>query len=136
MTSMSVAEYNLEMAKTGLKVGAVIEVFDQHVHPKTQVLEYKPHRVKVIDTKYEMKHVYVEFLKSNPWHEAGGHWVYRGQTLKFCYDRHTGMWLREGITPEVVRTYNDQGQTVYFELSYTKQFLVFSGMKLPDNVKI
>jgi hypothetical protein len=80
--------------------------------------------VKVVEQKNEGRLVTVEFLETKQWHEAGGHWVYKGQLMNFKFEPITCTWLREGLTPEVIRSIGANGRSIYFELSYTRQYLL------------
>ena len=107
-------------------VGKQIHVFDERlVHKYERTFrQFDPVPARVKEVKNDAKEVIVEFLTSRPWYEAGGHWVYKGEEMKFLFDPVTCTWLREGITPEVVRTIGSQGKSKYFELSYTRQYLI------------
>jgi len=106
--------------------GAKVQLFDEK--PTEQygrtIRKLAPLQVKVTHQTPDGKEITVEFLDSRPWYEAGGHWVQKGQTMKFKFDSITCTWLREGLTPEVVRSIGPSGKSLYFELSYTRQYLL------------
>jgi hypothetical protein len=121
-------EYCLELGKKVFIPGARVWVFDEKPSSKDPIKHiYFPIKARVISQENEGKSILVEFRETRRWHEAGGHWIHKGQTLQFKFDPITCTWLREGLTPEVVRTIGPDGRSRYFELSYTRQFLI-----LPD----
>lgn len=111
--------------------GSKVWLFDEKPVDKygRVIRKFSPIQVKVIDVKNEGKLVNVEFLETRPWYEAGGHWVQKGQHMVFKFDPITCTWLREGLTPEVVRSYGPDGKSRYFELSYTRQYLLLPSSK-------
>jgi hypothetical protein len=100
--------------------GKSVWIFDEH--PKYKKLIPIP--AKIIQRKNEGKHLVVEFQVNRPWYEAGGHWIYKGQQMTFHFDPITCKWLREGLTPEVIRSYGKDGKSRYFELTYTRQYIM------------
>lgn len=118
-----------EILNIGLKYfipGAKVWLFDEKPTDKygRTIRKLYPIQVKVVEQKNEGKMVTVEFQETRQWYEAGGHWVQRGQLMMFKFDPITCTWLREGLTPEVVRSIGANGKSKYFELSYTRQYLL------------
>lgn len=119
-------EQLLALGQRHFVVGAVAWVFDERVAEKyNRTLRiFDPLQAKVVTQSDDGKTVEVEFQQTRRWMEAGGHWVYKGQRLRFHFEPRTCMWLREGLTSEVVRSYGQGSQPRYFELSHTRQYLV------------
>jgi len=118
-----------EILTIGLKYfipGAKVWLFDEKPTEKygRPVRKLYPIQVKVINQENDGKLVTVEFQKTQQWYEAGGHWVQKGQLMTFKFDPVTCTWLREGLTPEVVRSIGVNGKSKYFELTYTRQYLL------------
>jgi hypothetical protein len=107
-------------------LGAKVWLFDEKPTDKYGriIRKLDPIQVKVTEVKNEGKLITVEFQETRQWYEAGGHWVQKGQTMNFKFDPVTCTWLREGLTPEVVRSIGANGKSKYFELSYTRQYLL------------
>jgi hypothetical protein len=116
----------LALGMNYFRVGEKVWLFDEKPLDKygRVIRKLSPIQVKVVDVKNDAKIVIVEFLETRPWYEAGGHWVQKGQKMMFKFDPVTCTWLREGLTPEVVRSYGPDGKSKYFELSYTRQYLL------------
>ena len=106
--------------------GAKVWLFDEKPVDKygRVIKKMHPIQVKVLEQKNEGKVVIVEFQETRQWYESGGHWVHKGQQMTFKFDPVTCVWLREGLTPEVVRSYGPNGKSIYFELSFTRQYLL------------
>lgn len=119
-------EQILALGVSYFRVGENVWLFDEKPVDKygRVIRKFNPIQVKVVEVKNDGKLVKVEFLETRPWYEAGGHWVQRGQKMLFKFDSTTCTWLREGLTPEVVRSYGSDGKSKYFELSYTRQYLL------------
>lgn len=107
-------------------LGAVVDVFDETVTEKNGRVgrKYDPIHARVVNVENDSKLITVEFLDTRKWHEAGGHSVHRKQQMKFKFDSVTCKWLREGLTAEVVRSIGPDGRSRYFELKYTRQYLI------------
>jgi HD-GYP domain-containing protein (c-di-GMP phosphodiesterase class II) len=116
----------ISIAKQHLMPGHIVMVFDEiKIENRGRLIkQFYPIKSKVIKQENDGKSITVEFVESRPWYEAGGHFVYKGQQMKFKFDPVTCTWLREGLTPEVVRTIGSNGKSRYFELSYTRQYLI------------
>ena len=84
-----------------------------------------PIRARVISQENEGKKIQIKFLQTEIWNEAGGHTVEKGDCLFFIFEPITCKWLRDGLTAEVVRSFDSKGKSRYFELSFTRQYLVF-----------
>lgn len=119
-------EKTLDIGKQYFTPGTKVWVFDEKVSHKYDrpIRSFDPLPVKVIEQSSDGKVITIEFMETRRWYEAAGHWVYRGQCMKFKFDPITCMWLREGLTPEVCRSFGSNGKSVYFELSYTRQYLL------------
>lgn len=106
--------------------GAKVWLFDEKPTDKygRTIRKLYPIQVKVTEQKNEGKWVTVEFQETRQWYEAGGHWVQKGQLMNFKFDPITCTWLRENLTPEVARSIGSNGKSKYFELSYTRQYLL------------
>jgi hypothetical protein len=118
-------KYKNEILQQGLEYftpGAVIYIFDE-IKLKSAL---KPHpiRARVIQQTPDGKQIQIEFLDTRPWYEAGGHMIHRGQKMNFKFEPITCKWLREGLTAEVVRSYGHDNKSEYFQLSYTRQYLL------------
>lgn len=118
-----------EILSIGLKyfiLGAKVWLFDEKPTDKygRTIRKLYPIQVKVVEQKNEGKLVTVEFQETRQWHESGGHFVHKGQLMTFKFDPITCTWLREGMTPEVVRSIGIDNKSKYFELSYTRQYLL------------
>jgi hypothetical protein len=113
--------------------GAKVWLFDEKPVDKygRVIKKMYPIQVKVIEQKNEGKIVLVEFQETRQWYESGGHWVHKGQQMTFKFDPVTCVWLREGLTPEVVRSYGPNGKSIYFELSFTRQYLLMPMERQP-----
>ena len=114
-----------EILQQGLKYftpGAVVHIFDE-IKLKL-VLKLHPIRARVINQTPDGKQVQIEFLETRPWYEAGGHIIHKGQKMNFKFEPITCKWLREGLTAEVVRSYGQDNRSEYFQLSYTRQYLL------------
>jgi hypothetical protein len=121
-------EYNLTLGQHyGSNVGSKLYVFDKKVTNKHgQIIEsFDPIRVKVSQIDKTGKILTIQFTETRKWNESGSHWVYKGDHLDFKFDPITCKWLRSGLTAEAVRSIGKGGKSVYFELSYTQQYLVF-----------
>ena len=112
----------LKFGKVHFIPGAIVQVFDER--KKSGKIYDDPIMVRVIEQSEDGKIVDIEFLETRPWNEAGGHMIYRGQKMRFKFVPITFTWLREGLTSEVVRSYGYDNKSVYFQLSYTRQYLL------------
>lgn len=126
-TSRKHKEECLNYGKKYLNVNSIVYVYDDAVTLVNgrAVKTFTPIQVRVVNVSSDFRVVTIEFMFTQKWYEAGGHPVYRGQQMKFKFDSITCKWLREGLTAEVVRTIGSGNKSIYFELSCTKQFLVF-----------
>lgn len=126
-------EHNRQKKEQALTVGKEyfipnneVWIFDERPSDKV----FCPIKGRVVKQKQQGKQIIVEILQNRPWYEAGGHPVYKGQEICFYFEPVTSTWLREGLTAEVVRTIGSNGRSRYFELSYTRQYLL-----LPTTLK-
>ena len=123
-------DFNLKIGEKYFLIGSTVWIFDEiRTDSNLDLSEDKfyPIKAKIIDKENQGKIITVEILESRPWYEAGGHFVYNGQVIKFIFDPITCMWLREGLTPEVARTIGPNNKSFYFQLSYTRQYLILPG---------
>ena len=118
-------EHNRQKKEQALKIGKEyfipnnkVWIFDERPSDKV----FCPIKGRVV--KQKDKKIVVEILENRPWYEAGGHPIYKGQEICFYFEPVTSTWLREGLTAEVVRTIGSNGRSKYFELSYTRQYLI------------
>lgn len=121
-------EYNLTLGQQyGSTIGSKLYVFDQkNTNKHGQIIKsFDPIRVKVSKIDKTGKILTVQFTETRKWYECGSHWVYKGDVMDFKFDPITCKWLRSGLTAEAVRSIGKGGKSVYFELSYTRQYLVF-----------
>lgn len=116
----------LVRAKEYFVVKQQVYVYDESVVIRygREIRKYDPIPAHVVDVSKDGKLVTVQYDVTRQWHEAGNYWVQRGQQMKFKFDPITCKWLRDGMTAEVVRSYGLNGRSVYFELKYTRQFLI------------
>ena len=114
-----------EILQQGLEYftpGAIVNVFDE-IKLRSAV-KLHPIRARVMEQSTDGKQVNIEFIETRPWYEAGGHIIHKGQKMKFKFEPITCKWLREGLTAEVVRSYGTDNKSEYFQLSYTRQYLL------------
>lgn len=122
----------LEWAQSNFKVGGTVHVFDEvqvgsisgSAYAQKPIYRQVPIDVTVVSLSDDCRNVTVQFKETRKWHEAGGWPVHKGQIMKFKFDNTTCKWLREGLTAEVCRSYDTNGDVRYFDLSYTRQYLV------------
>jgi hypothetical protein len=124
--------YREKILKRGQRefgVGETVYVFDEMVVGERKdgdpLKKFLPIRSRVIRVENEGRHVWVEFRKTRQWYEAGGTWIYKGQQVLFKFDCTTLKWLRDGLTAEVVRSFGDDGRSVYFRIPHTRQYLLW-----------
>ena len=114
----------LEWASTAFKVGTTVYIFDERYSVSQKRFVFIPIRAQIIKTSRGFRHITVRIMECRPWYEAGGWFVFNDQTMQFNFDRTTMKWLREGMTAEVCRSYDEQGKLVYFKLPHTRQYLI------------
>lgn len=117
----------LDWAREHFKIGAIVKIFDEVLvghHGQTPVYHEVPLDARIVELSDDMKNIKVEFIKTRKWHEAGGWPVHKGQQLRFLFDHVTCKWLREGLTAEVCRSYDKTGKVRYFDLSFTRQYII------------
>lgn len=114
----------LEWASRAFRVGSIVYIFDERYSVSQKRFVFIPIRAQVIKASRGFRHITVRIMECRPWYEAGGWFVFNDQTMQFHFDRTTMKWLREGMTAEVCRSYDDQGKLVYFRLPHTRQYLI------------
>jgi hypothetical protein len=119
----------LKRGQREFAVGETVYVFDEMVVGEgkdgTPLKQFLPIRSRVIRVENEGRHIWIEFRKTRQWYEAGGAWIYKGQQVLFKFESSTLKWLRDGLTAEVVRSFGEDGRSVYFRLPHTRQYLVW-----------
>ena len=113
-----------QWAAQHLKPGNIVYIFDERYSRSQRRILFIPIKARVLKVSPHYKRVQVRILEYRPWYEAGGWYVYPDQNMTFHFDRTTQKWLREGLTAEVCRSYDEKGQLVYFYLPHTRQYLV------------
>jgi PII-like signaling protein len=121
-------DHYLTKGKQQFIEGATVYIFDEqkvgHDQKGRKLVKSIPIEATVVEVKNSSRNVKVRINRTREWYEAGGWWVYKGQELWFNFDHVTNKWLREGLTPEVCRSFGADGKPEYFKLSYTRQFLL------------
>ena len=117
----------LKKSKQYFRVGGLVYVFDEKETMKHAriIKKSRPIRAHVSKVSDDHKTVTIVFDETRPWYEAAGYWVHKGQDMNFYFDDLTLRWLREGLTAETVRSIDDTGKSVYFQISNTRQYLLF-----------
>lgn len=112
----------LQRAKDKLVIGKQIGIYDYE--PIGRDIRIVPIQSEIIAVSPSLKKVDVRICQTRNWREAGGYPVYKDQKLSFLFDNATGKWLREGLTGEMCKSYDDKGRVEYFKLTFTKQYLL------------
>lgn len=117
----------LQAGRTAWLPGRQVSVFDEKmVRTADRVVRTSvPWVARVVEQRQQGRCIVIESLVSRPWHEAGGHWIYQGQRLTFCFDPTTCRWLREGLTGRMVQSSTEDGRDQWFALPYTRQYLLW-----------
>lgn len=113
----------LQHAKEKLAVGKQVGIYD-YAPVGNGMIRIVPIQSEIIAVSPNLKKVDVRICQTRNWQEAGGYPVYKDQKLSFIFDNLTGKWLREGLTGEMCKSYDDKGRVEYFKLTYTKQYLM------------
>lgn len=118
-------EFLLHQASIEFRPGRLVYLFDEYVRTSDRTVHFSPIPTRIVEVSSDYRIVIVEILDKRIWYEAARAKLVPGQRILFRFDPITCKWLRDGLTAEVVRSLGPQNQSIYFQLSYTRQYLLF-----------
>ncbi len=118
-------EFLLNQASIEFRPGRLVYLFDEYIRTHDKTVHFSPIPTRILEVSHDYRTVIVEVLDKRIWFEAARAKLTPGQRIIFRFDPITCKWLRDGLTAEVVRSLGHQNQSVYFQLSYTRQYLLF-----------